>query len=152
MSKVTLDTYSNINAQIIELQNQNNKFEQLDALKKDFSTKNASMSEAVMTQAGTLQTKLNNKMVEINSFIFNENYNAPEFHVASPKSYTFNTPYDDGAGTNYKGMIVMDLATLDLTPLPLLVHDSDMLKKISDENVEKIFELYLKSVNKYLFL
>lgn len=45
----------------------------------------------------------------------------------------------------------MDLATLDLTPLPLLVHDSDMLKKISDENVEKIFELYLKS-DKQIFL
>ena len=45
----------------------------------------------------------------------------------------------------------MDLATLDLTPLHLLVHDSDMLKKISDENVEKIFELYLKS-DKQIFL
>ena len=45
----------------------------------------------------------------------------------------------------------MDIATLTLTPLPLLVHDSDMLKRISNASVEKIFELYL-SAGKQIFV
>lgn len=145
VSKVVLDAYSKIDAEIAALRLENEKFDQLDVLKKDCTDKNAVLTNDTMKQAGILENLLNNKMIEVNSYIFGENYNAPEFHILTPKSYTFHTPNDDGAGTNYKGMIVMDIATLNLTPLPLLVHDSDMLKKISDENVEKIFELYLNA-------
>ena len=42
----------------------------------------------------------------------------------------------------YKGLVVYDLAVLSLTKLPLLVHDSVVLKQISDDAIEKIIELY----------
>lgn len=77
--------------------------------------------------------------------IFGSNTNTPEFHITSPKRYTFFTPNDDGTGTNYKGLVVMDIATLQETALPLLVHDSVLLKQISNESIEKIFELYNQS-------
>lgn len=35
-----------------------------------------------------------------------------------------------------------DLAVLNLTKLPILVHDSVVLKQISDDAIEKIIELY----------
>ncbi len=41
-----------------------------------------------------------------------------------------------------KGLVVYDLAVLSLTKLPLLVHDSVVLKQISDDAIEKIIELY----------
>ena len=42
-------------------------------------------------------------------------------------------------------MVVFDLAVLNLTHLPILVHDSVVLKQISDEAIEKIMELYSAS-------
>lgn len=39
----------------------------------------------------------------------------------------------------------MDIATLLEKALPLLVHDSVLLKQISNESIEKIFELYSQS-------
>ena len=43
-------------------------------------------------------------------------------------SYTFNTPDDTGTGNAYKGLVVFDLAVLLLTRLPLIIHDSIILK------------------------
>lgn len=39
----------------------------------------------------------------------------------------------------------MDIATLLTTALPVLVHDSVLLKQISNESIEKIFEIYSQS-------
>ena len=41
------------------------------------------------------------------------------------------TPDDTGTGIAYKGLVVYDLAVLGLTRLPVLVHDSVVLKQIS---------------------
>ena len=55
------------------------------------------------------------------------------------------TPDDTGTGIAYKGLIVYDLAVLRLTALPILVHDSLLLKQIADNAIEKILELYCSS-------
>ena len=59
--------------------------------------------------------------------------------------YLFFTPDDTGTGIAYKGLVVFDLAVLSLTKLPILVHDSVVLKQISDNAIEKIIELYSSS-------
>ena len=48
-------------------------------------------------------------------------------------------------------MIVFDLVILTLTPLPVLIHDSCLLKQIQDTAIEKILELYVQS-NKQIFI
>lgn len=57
-------------------------------------------------------------------------------------SYKFYTPDDTGTGVAYKGLIVFDLAVLTSTELPIVVHDSIVLKQIGDIAIEKILELY----------
>lgn len=98
-----------------------------------------------MIQAGLLQESLNSKMTELNGTIFVESTTAPRITFISPKQYEFYTPNDDGTGTNFKGMVVLDLACLSLTALPAIVHDSYVLKQISKTSIEKIFELYAAS-------
>jgi hypothetical protein len=44
--------------------------------------------------------------------------------------------------SQYKGLVVFDLAMLSLTRLPVITHDSVMLKHIEDEVMEKIIGLY----------
>ena len=50
-----------------------------------------------------------------------------------------------GAGTAYVNMILYDLALLELTRLPFVIHDSILFKNLSDNRVIKIFEEYEKS-------
>ena len=49
------------------------------------------------------------------------------------------------AGIAYKGLVIFDLSVLELTKLPVLVHDSIIFKNISDEAIQKIIELYSNS-------
>ena len=68
-------------------------------------------------------------------------YNAPVLDFTE-NGYIFFTLDDTGTGIAYKGLVVYDLAVLGLTKLPILVHDSIVLKQISDDAIERIIELY----------
>lgn len=151
VSTVTLEKYSEIDKTIEKLKLENEKYEKLDELSADCKTKDKKLTEDTMVQTGILENKLNTQMRIVNTYIFPDGDNTPYFHVKTPKRYEFYTPDDDGTGTNYKGLIVMDISTLQLTALPILIHDSVLLKQISNESIEKIFEIY-KSTNKQIFV
>ena len=89
-------------------------------------------------------------MESLNDYIYNNQNKAPYIKL-SDSCYTFTTPDDTGTGTSYKSMIVFDLVILTLTPLPVLIHDSCLLKQIQDTAIEKILELYVQS-NKQIFI
>nr|WP_304352373.1 DUF2326 domain-containing protein [Bifidobacterium catenulatum] len=63
-------------------------------------------------------------------------------HFNNCNSYTFETPDDTGTGTNYKGMMLYDLAVLYLTALPAIAHDSLIQKNISDGAIDGIMKIY----------
>ncbi len=96
---------------------------------------------------------LNVEMARLNSLIFGENKNSPAIHFESTKSYTFSTFDDHGTGTNNKGLIMFDLASLNLTELPLLIHDSFLFKnigkdtKVNDVSFFYIFDSPLKGLS-----
>lgn len=104
-----------------------------------------------MEQSKKLEEIINPKMSEINSKIFGLDVNNPEFHIETSKKYSFYTPNDDGTGTTFKGLVVMDIATLLTTSLPILIHDSVVLKQISNESIEKIFKIY-DNLEKQVFI
>lgn len=59
----------------------------------------------------------------------------------------FETPYNTGTGSNYKGMIVYDLAVLFSTSLPALAHDSLLFKNLGKDVEDGIIRIYT-STNK----
>ena len=80
-------------------------------------------------------------MCRLNDAIYEGAHNAPILDF-SDTGYIFFTPDNTGTGIAYKGLIVYDLAVLGLTKLPILVHDSVVLKQISDDAIENIIKLY----------
>lgn len=97
-----------------------------------------------------LQLVINTKMQEINDYIYSGKKKPPILSFDKNK-YNFETIDDTGTGTSYKNMIVYDLSILELTTLPVLIHDSVVLKQIADEAIEKILEKY-KTINKQIFI
>lgn len=96
-------------------------------------------------------SKINDVMAKLNAFIYGENIVAPVLIVTKPNSYTFGTDMDDGTGTNYKNLILLDLASLKLTELPTIAHDTIVFHNIGQEPMAKILELYNKS-EKQIFI
>lgn len=117
------------------------KFEKLKERKKQDEER---LSNIKGEQLGIIENLLNNEMKRINDLLYREEYNAPLIHF-SDLGYIFKTPNDTGTGIAYKGLIVLDLAMLHLTKLPIVVHDSVVLKQISDDAIENIMNQYIAS-------
>lgn len=62
-----------------------------------------------------IEQTLNTKMEEFNDSLFDTKKKPPHVHFNSYNSYKFETPDNTGTGSNYKGMIVYDLAVLFTT-------------------------------------
>lgn len=144
ISKTILSRYSDLQRQIKGLQNQNEAYFELGKLKKAVLDNHEKLRGIETEQFALLETRVCQEMKLINDFIYSSTYNAPVLSF-SENGYVFFTPDDTGTGIAYKGLVVFDLSVLSLTKLPVIVHDSVLLKQISDEAIEKILELYQKS-------
>lgn len=149
-SKVILIKYSNLQKRIELLENENNSFEKLESLKQSKSDAKQRRDKMKLEQLQQLQTIINAKMLEINDFIYSGK-KKPPIITFDDNQYTFQTIDDTGTGTSYKSMVVYDLSILELTQLPILIHDSVVLKQISDVAIERIFSIY-KSSGKQIFI
>lgn len=150
LSQVVLIKFAEIQKQIEKIENQNDFYDKkvnLDKEKKDAEQRKTDMKSQQIEQ---LQKCLNNKMSELNDIIYQGKKVPPTIFFENNK-YTFKTVDDSGTGTNFRGMILYDLSVLNLTCLPVLVHDSVLLKQIEDFAIEKILGMYEES-NKQIFI
>lgn len=91
-----------------------------------------------------IQSTLNKRMKEINDAIYQGIKTVPTLTLSSASRYSFHTPQDRGIGSEYKGLIVFDLAMLEETSIPIIAHDSVLLKEIQDTALEGILTHYSK--------
>ena len=151
ISKVILDKYASVDNRIQNLQKQNDAYDKIASLKVNAKELIDRLTKYQTEITQELQNEINIEMDKINDCIYGGKKQAPIISISSPSSYTFRTPNDGGTGTNYKGLIVFDLAMLYLTVLPAIAHDSILLKQIGDAPLEKILEIY-KNSEKQVFI
>lgn len=150
LSKAILVKYSNLQKKIETLENENNaylKSRSLTTSRDDTKLRRDSMKQEQLHQ---LQNKINSKMEELNDYIYSGKRKPPTI-TFDKNQYIFETIDDTGTGISYKSMVVYDLSILELTSLPILIHDSVVLKQISDEAIEQILTIYT-SVGKQIFI
>ena len=99
----------------------------------------------------SIETAINGRMAEIDSQIY-EGMKDPPLIRLKPTGYEFHTLNDEGTGTAFKSMVVLDLSIMELTRLPLLVHDSLVFKNIGDEPLSKLIQMYQKQSPKQIFI
>ena len=88
-------------------------------------------------------------MHELNNIIF-PNYEDPVLNIKKSGTYEFCTQNDEGTGTNFKSLILFDLAVLSLTDIPTLAHDSVTIKNIDDDVTLNIYKTYASFNNKQI--
>ena len=99
----------------------------------------------------SVQQVINSTISEYNDIVYNNSKKAPQLTL-QPKKYIYNCPDDEGTGSRYSGLVLFDLAVLTCTKLPVLFHDSLILKNIEDKAIEKIMQLYDSFSNKQIFI
>jgi len=145
LSKALLDKFAFLNSRIATLEKTLNLFTEGKDLDEAVKSSKARLATLQGEQTNALQAETVVKMDSINNYLYDGRKKAPVLTITSPSKYEFVTPDDTGTGTAYKGLLIFDLSVLELTSLPILVHDSLLFKNIEDEALEKIMELYQKS-------
>ena len=142
LSKIILQKHANAIKAIEKMQKENEAYLKHQELQVAKNSDTERLRLAKNEQYGIVEKQINFEMERINQEIYVEKYNAPTIHF-NDSTYLFRTPNDTGTGIAYKGLVVFDLAILKLTAIPILVHDSVVLKQISDEAIENITQQYI---------
>lgn len=145
LSKEFLDKHSEIKGRIDALKAQNEAYLTLTDLQDARKKADEMLKRSIEDILADIERSINDKMKEFNDSLFTESRKAPHLHFNEYNSYRFETPDDTGTGSNYKGMVVYDLAVLYLTDLPAIAHDSLILKNIGDGAVDGIMKIYTQS-------
>lgn len=144
LSKIILTRHSELLREKDRMQRENDAYTKLKQLKENRAADVERLKIIKQQQFTSLSHRLNEEMSRLNDAIYKGSYKAPVLYFTD-NGYSFFTPDDTGTGIAYKGLVVFDLAVLSLTKLPVLVHDSVVLKQISDDAIERIIELYSSS-------
>lgn len=144
VSQSILEQYANLQREITQLRDSNESFKLKEKLLDEIRTLNNAYSQLMKAILSDIEEKLNSRMSLINDKIYDGTKTSPKISLKSEKTYDFYTPQDRGTGSEYKGLIVFDLAMLQLTSLPINGHDSFFLKQIQDEGLEGILKCYLE--------
>ncbi|QPG52983.1 DUF2326 domain-containing protein [Heyndrickxia coagulans] len=92
-----------------------------------------------------IQDDINLRMATINGVVTERQETAPLLQITPQKDIIFETPGNTSEGTAFKSLVVYDLSILELRPIPALIHDSNILKRIEDTHLEHILERYQDS-------
>jgi predicted nucleic acid-binding Zn-ribbon protein len=148
LSQSILTQYAYVSHELEKLIGDNaalhNEVEQLTK-RKDTEQLLANLRRKQEEALAEAQTKINAEMERINNIITGGDRTAPVLTLKQDKTFEFETPDDKSEGTAFKNLVVYDLTMLGLTPLPVLIHDSSIVKRIEDADFEQILVLYQES-------
>ena len=150
VSKSMLSEYAETTKQIDRIKTQIANFDKISSLKSNRDAYAEQYRNLLASDLRELQDSISTAMRELNDFVYAGKKKAPIL-LLSENSYRFETPDDTGTGTSYKGLVIYDLSVLKLTALPILIHDSLLLKNIGDAPIQKLLELY-RSAGKQIFI
>ncbi|MGM1447585.1 DUF2326 domain-containing protein [Bacillus cereus group sp. BceL305] len=100
---------------------------------------------------GEIQDDINLRMETINGVVTEKQETAPLLYITPQKDIIFETPGNTSEGTAFKSLVVYDLGVLELRPIPAIIHDSNILKRIEDVHLEHILERY-QSTKRQVFI
>lgn len=151
ISKEFLDRHSELKGEIDALKNQNQAFLTQKELQDAKANAEEVLRKSIEDILVEIEDTLNAKMKEFNDTLFRTPRKPPHIKFNKHDSYRFETPDDTGTGSNYKGMIVYDLAVLFTTSLPAIAHDSLVFKNLEKDVEDGIMRIYA-STDKQIFI
>jgi hypothetical protein len=138
----------NISKLLDELKEEKQKLEREKEKEEGFEQARRQMENLVdemFSAMRSMQKNINNSMESFNTYVTDAQENAPFLGISNEKEIHFGTYGNTSEGTAFKSLILYDLAILKNTRLPVLIHDSNIIKSVSSSHMEHILELYENS-------
>lgn len=155
VSQAILREFARITTELNNLREANKNFDELKRLKQVAADYAETRDAVIHDQLIEIESLVNQSMREISLDILkDETHLPPVLRLEKLSKYTFNTPNDGGTGAQYRGLITFDLANMNVTPVPFVVHDSVLLKNIERPVFSEIMEVYAaqKEKGKQVFM
>ena len=140
--KKILEQYAAVSIQKNELEGQIDFYKNSKQISSRLKETKIELDDKKLSILEEIVSKINQKLEELSGKVNGNDSYAPRLNLDSASSYSFYAPKDSGTGTAYLSMILYDLAVLELTKLPFVIHDSVLFKNLSDNRVIKVFEEY----------
>ncbi len=148
--KYTVDRLLELAAQRDKLNQIICLYEKKTSLEIDLKKAKEDLSSIKISILSGISAKMNTAMIEINRSISPDGRLAPSLQLEE-KKYTFNIQNDTGTGKAYASLITLDLAVLQNTDLPILIHDTMLFKNIENTVFENLILLYSQE-SKQIFI
>lgn len=148
MSERVLSQCVNVSKSIDKLEEETAELIHQKELQETRAEAEQILEQLIQQQTETLdemQDDINLRMEIINGVVTERQETAPLLYITPQKEILFETPSNTSEGTAYKSLVVYDLSILELRPIPALIHDSNILKRIEDVHLERILERYQTS-------
>lgn len=152
VAKAILDKYAAVRKELQQLIEANEAWDKKQQLSDKAKSEAQQLNDLIVERMAYIEQKLNTRMETMNATLYDIEMKAPLVHVESAKKYSLHTPDDGGTGMRYKGLILFDLAVLQESNLPFVVHDSVLLLQIENEVLEKLLLLYSQQTQKQVFI
>lgn len=143
---------------ILELQNEINSLsKKIEAFKNWKSateykkTVEDELNNSEVDVLTSIEDKINLKVGELGSVVFGIDSKFPELRLYTDKKYEFKIDGDDGDGTSLLCTLIFDIAILELTKLPMLIHDTRLSKEANKVAYGNIINLY-EETDKQIFI
>ena len=125
----------------------------LNNAKDDLTAAKERRDEAVERIFEDLSKRINDELVVLNETIRpGAEYEPPQIKLHSFESYSFQISSDNGTGSRFKSVCMLDTALLQQTELPAIAHDSIMFANINKYTCIDLFKEYSKLTNKQVFV
>lgn len=148
MNERVLSQCVNISKTIDKLQEENNELIHQKELQEARTLAERKLEKLLQQQTEdieSVQDDINLRMEKINAVVTERQETAPLLQISPQKEISFGTPGNTSEGTAFKSLVIYDLSLLELCPIPVLIHDSNILKRIEDTHLEHILECYQNS-------
>ncbi len=98
-----------------------------------------------------IEAIINQRITEINRTVTDGRETAPSLRIFEDKVMRYRTEGNISEGTAFKSVVIYDLALAGLFPIPFLIHDSNIIKRIGDDYLEHILKYY-RTMGKQVFI
>lgn len=145
-----IDRVSALSEKWSRLKRENDYFEKQTNIDIDLVALLVALSDLKSQVLKDIETSINATIRAIVDRIYGSDSRAPVLEL-NEDGYSYRIVDDTGTGTAYANLVIFDLAILELTQLPFLVHDSPLFKNVENNAVAKFIDEYRRS-NKQVFI
>lgn len=131
VTEAVLKEFARLTTEINNLEQANSKFKEYEKYQEDAKEYAETRDAVISAQLRAIEKSVNTEMEKITERLYGDDQHvSPEISISSLKKTSFSTPNDGGSGAQTRGLITFDIANMNITPLPFIVHDADLLDPI----------------------